>query len=39
MPLASAEVATWRMPIEGETGTGIWAKRYYGEGTKMANRL
>ena len=39
VPLASADVATWRMPIEGEKGTGIWARRYYGEGTKMANRV
>ncbi len=39
VPLGSADVATWRMPVEGEAGTGIWAKRYYGDGTKMANRL
>ena len=38
VPLADAAVASWRMPIEGESGTGIWARRYYGDGTKMASR-
>jgi nitroimidazol reductase NimA-like FMN-containing flavoprotein (pyridoxamine 5'-phosphate oxidase superfamily) len=36
--LSDAEVASWRMPIEGESSTGIWARRYYGDGTKMAVR-
>lgn len=36
--LADAKVQSWRMPIEGESGTGIWARRYYGDGTKMAER-
>ena len=38
VPLAEADVASWRMPIEGESSTGIWARRYYGDGTKMAER-
>jgi PPOX class probable F420-dependent enzyme len=33
--LAQAKVTTWRMPREGEPYTGIWAKRYYVEGSKM----
>ena len=33
--LAKAKVTTWRMPREGEPYTGIWAKRYYVEGSKM----
>ena len=36
VPLAGAAVSTWRMPVEGEPGTGIWARRYYAEGSKMA---
>lgn len=39
MPLADAEVTSWRMPLEGEPATGIWASRYYAEGTAMAERL
>ncbi|MEM7095294.1 MAG: pyridoxamine 5'-phosphate oxidase family protein [Actinomycetota bacterium] len=38
VPLADADVSTWRMPVTGESGTGIWARRYYGEGTAMAER-
>jgi PPOX class probable F420-dependent enzyme len=38
VPLADADIATWRMPIEGEKASGIWARRYYGDGTKMAER-
>jgi hypothetical protein len=34
--LADARVSTWRMPLEGEAPTGIWARRYYLDGTKMA---
>jgi len=33
--LAKANVTTWRMPQEGESYTGIWAKRYYVDGSKM----
>lgn len=36
--LDDATVTSWRMPVEGESGTGIWARRYYGEGTIMAER-
>lgn len=36
--LADAAVTSWRMPVEGEDGSGIWARRYYGAGTKMAKR-
>ena len=28
---------TWRMPIGDEDGTGIWHRRYYLDGTHMAN--
>lgn len=38
VPLATSNVSSWRMPVEGESGTGIWARRYYGDGTKMAQR-
>jgi PPOX class probable F420-dependent enzyme len=34
--LAKAKVTTWRMPGEDEAYSGIWAKRYYDRGTKMA---
>lgn len=34
--LASAKVTTWRMPASDEPYTGIWHKRYYDKGTKMA---
>lgn len=33
--LAKSKVLSWRMPREGEPYTGIWAKRYYVEGSKM----
>lgn len=36
VPLAGARASTWRMPVEGEAGTGIWARRYYRPGTRMA---
>jgi len=36
--LASSATSTWRMPLEGESATGIWARRYYGDGTVMAER-
>lgn len=35
VPLDGSRVSTWRMPLEGEDGTGIWARRYYGDGTHM----
>ena len=34
--LADARVSTWRMPVGDEDGTGIWARRYYLDGTKFA---
>lgn len=34
--LAKAKVTTWRMPKEGEAYSGIWHKRYYEAGSKMA---
>ncbi len=36
--LSGSKTSSWRMPHEGESGTGIWARRYYGEGTQMAQR-
>ena len=35
--LADSKVTTWRMPVDDEDGTGIWHRRYYGDGTVMAN--
>jgi len=37
--LADAAVTTWRMPVGDEAGTGIWAQRYYAEGSRMAQAL
>jgi nitroimidazol reductase NimA-like FMN-containing flavoprotein (pyridoxamine 5'-phosphate oxidase superfamily) len=34
--LTGARVTTWRMPAEDEAPTGIWARHYYLDGTKMA---
>lgn len=34
--LDAARVSTWRMPVDEEDGTGIWARRYYLDGTKFA---
>lgn len=34
--LASSRVTTWRMPVEDEAPTGIWARRYYADGTAFA---
>jgi len=31
--LAGADVKTWRMPLPGEEGMGIWHDRYYTPGT------
>lgn len=33
---AKAKVTTWRMPREDEPYVGIWARRYYEPGSKMA---
>ena len=35
VPLDNARVTTWRMPLEGEEGMGIWHPRYYVEGTSF----
>ena len=37
--LRTSRVMTWRMPVEGEAGTGIWASRYYAAGSRMADSL
>lgn len=34
--LSDSRVSSWRMPVGDEAPTGIWARRYYHEGTKMA---
>ena len=31
--LATAKVSSWRMPVAGESGMGIWHNRYYVPGT------
>jgi nitroimidazol reductase NimA-like FMN-containing flavoprotein (pyridoxamine 5'-phosphate oxidase superfamily) len=33
----ATKVVTWRMPVRGEDGRGVWAKRYYLPGTKWAS--
>lgn len=33
---AKSRVLTWRMPVEDEDPTGIWARRYFVEGSMMA---
>jgi PPOX class probable F420-dependent enzyme len=40
VPVAGEGVSTstWRMPLTGEDPTGIWHRRYYGNGTMMAER-
>ena len=35
LALAGAKVSTWRMPVAGEDGMGIWHGRYYTPGTKF----
>lgn len=37
--LDEAVVTSWRMPIDGESGTGIWAAQYYADGSKMSDKL
>ena len=34
LPMNTANVKTWRMPIEGEAAEGIWHHRYYVPGTQ-----
>lgn len=34
--LLDSRVTTWRMPVGEERATGIWARRYYLDGTRMA---
>jgi len=36
MTADDTRLTTWRMPVEGEDGTGIWHRRYYLAGTHMA---
>ncbi len=38
VPLEGATVTSWRMPLDGEDATGIWATRYYADGTRMSER-
>ena len=38
LPFAGSKVRTWRMPVAGEEYTGIWHRRYYVDGSKMAAR-
>ena len=35
LKLDQAKVSTWRMPLEGEDGMGIWHDRYYVPGTQF----
>ena len=35
VPLEGAKVNSWRMPLEGEDGMGIWHGRYYTPGTQF----
>jgi PPOX class probable F420-dependent enzyme len=37
VPLAGSVVTTWRMPGEDEDPTGIWHRRYFVDGTMMAD--
>jgi nitroimidazol reductase NimA-like FMN-containing flavoprotein (pyridoxamine 5'-phosphate oxidase superfamily) len=34
--LAGARLRSWRMPLEGEPGDGIWHRRYYAPGSKLS---
>jgi PPOX class probable F420-dependent enzyme len=36
--LADSIVKSWRMPVGGEDGTGIWHRRYYRDGSMMAQQ-
>ena len=33
-----SKVSSWRMPVDDEDPTGIWARRYYLDGTMMADQ-
>ena len=33
--LAESRVRSWRMPLEGEAYSGIWARRYYSDGARI----
>jgi nitroimidazol reductase NimA-like FMN-containing flavoprotein (pyridoxamine 5'-phosphate oxidase superfamily) len=35
LEIAKAEVTTWRMPVGDEPYSGIWARRYYREGSRL----
>ena len=37
--LDGAAVTTWRMPLDDEPATGIWAAQYYADGSRMQQRL
>ena len=37
--LESAKIMTWRMPGEGEPFSGIWATRFYEQGSKMRGQV
>ena len=36
LPLAESEVQSWRMPLPGEPGEGIWHARYYAPGSQLS---
>ncbi len=36
--LDESTLTTWRMPEDDEAGTGIWASRYYADGSRMSRR-
>lgn len=37
--LDDATVTSWRMPVDQEPATGIWAAQYYADGSRMQQRL
>lgn len=39
IPLEGSIVRTWRMPVAGEPGEGMWHERYYVPGSKIARDL
>ena len=39
IPLRGSIVRTWRMPVAGEPGEGMWHERYYAPGSKVANDI
>jgi nitroimidazol reductase NimA-like FMN-containing flavoprotein (pyridoxamine 5'-phosphate oxidase superfamily) len=38
LKISESNMRTWRMPIEGEAGEGIWHDRYYKPGTKFKTK-